>query len=231
MTRIAIADDHALLRESLRALLDGRRGFEVVGEAGTAAETLELVRATPIDVLTLDLSMPGCSGVELIQQVARLRPELPILVLSMHAEQQYAVRALAAGASGYLHKACRGDELALALQRLAAGHRYVGATVAELLALEFQPHADRPAHRALSGREFEVMQALVDGESVSAIAARLKLSVKTVSTHKTNVLRKLSCSSLAELVRYAIAHDFVPDPSAAAPVAATTARAESEPLR
>jgi DNA-binding NarL/FixJ family response regulator len=213
MTRVVIADDHAMFREGLRQLLTRSGEFDVVGEAGSAAETMHCVRTLDFDVLTLDLSMPGRSGVDLVRQIKAARPALPILVLSMHAEDQYAVRALAAGASAYLTKGSRGEVLQQALRKLAAGGRYIVDSVADLLAQEVQPHADRPAHRALSDREFQILHALVNGESVSAIAGRLHLSVKTVSTHKTNVLHKLGCGNLADLVRYAIAHGIAADAS------------------
>jgi DNA-binding NarL/FixJ family response regulator len=204
--RIVIADDHAIFRDGMRQLLTRSGEFQVVGEAGDAAETMQAVRSLDFDVLMLDLSMPGRSGVDLIRQVKATRPELPVLVLTMHAEDQYAVRALAAGASAYLTKGVRAEVLMQALRRLAAGGRYIGDTVAELLAQQIQPHGERPAHGSLSDREFQILHALVEGESVSAIAERLHLSVKTVSTHKTNVLRKLNCATLPDLVRYAIAN-------------------------
>lgn len=204
MTRLVIADDHQLFREGLRQLLTRSGEFEVVGEAGSAAETMQCVRSQVFDVLILDLAMPGRSGVDLVRQVKTERPSLPVLVLSMHAEDQYAVRALAAGASAYLTKGSRAEVLQQALRRLSSGGRFIGDSVAELLAQEVQPQTDKPAYRGLSDREFQVMHALVNGESVSAIAHRLHLSVKTVSTHKTHLLGKLGCANLAELVRYAI---------------------------
>ena len=204
MTRLVIADDHPMFREGLRQLLSRSGEFEVVGEAGSAAETMQCVRTQVFDVLILDLAMPGRSGVDLVRQVKNERPSLPVLVLSMHAEDQYAVRALAAGASAYITKGSRAEVLQQALRRLAAGGRFIGDSVAELLAQELQPNPGKPAHRDLSDREFQVMHALVNGESVSTIAHRLHLSVKTVSTHKTHLLGKLGCASLAELVRYAI---------------------------
>lgn len=204
MIRVVIADDHELFREGLRQLLTRSGEFDVVGEAGTAADTMHCVRNLAFDVLILDLSMPGRSGVDLVRQVKAARPDMPILVLSMHAEDQYAVRALAAGASAYLTKGSRADVLRQALRRLAVGGRFIGDTVAELLALQLQPHVDKPAVQALSDREFQIMQALVAGETVSAIAHRLHLSVKTISTHKSHVLRKLACKNLADLVRWAI---------------------------
>ena len=211
MHSVVIADDHALFRSGLRQLLERDGQFTVVGEAGTAAQTLDLVRARDFDALLLDLSMPGRSGVDLVRQVRTVRPSLPVLVLSMHAEEQYALRALAAGASAYLTKDARGEELVQALERIVAGGRYIGATVAELMAQDLQPHAPRPPHRDLSDREFEILHALVGGESVTAVAQRLHLSVKTVSTHKTHILQKLGCASFSDLVRYAVDHGISGD--------------------
>lgn len=211
MIRIVIADDHELFREGLRQLLTRGGEFEVVGEAGSAPETMQCVRKLAFDVLILDLAMPGRSGVDLVRQVKSERPDLPILVLSMHAEDQYALRALAAGASAYLTKGSRADVVHQALRRLAGGGRYIGEHVAALMATESQPPPEEPGLRALSDREFQVMQALVSGESVSEIARRLHLSVKTISTHKSNVLRKLGCTSLAALVQYAIEHGLTSD--------------------
>lgn len=208
MRRIVIADDHALFREGMRQLLAHSGEFEVVGEAADAVETMQAVRALEFDVLVMDMSMPGRSGLDLVRQVRAQRPELPILVLSMHGEDMYAVRALAAGASAYLTKGSRPEVLLQALRRLAAGGRYISEGVAELLAREIQPHAGRSGHETLSDREFQIMLALVDGESVSEIAERLHLSVKTVSTHKANVLRKLHCATLPDLVRYAMSHNL-----------------------
>lgn len=206
MKRLVIADDHPLFREGLRELLTRTRKFEVVGEAGDAAQTMHCVRTLDFDVLILDLSMPGRSGLDLVRQIKAQRPALPILVLSMHAENQYAVRALTAGASAYLTKGSSAEVLEQALNRVAAGGRFIGDSVAELLAQEVRPNPDKPAYRELSNREFQVMLALVHGETVSAIASRLHLSVKTISSHKTNVLQKLGCANLPDLVRYAVAH-------------------------
>lgn len=211
MIRVVIADDHKLFREGLRQLLARGGEFEVVGEAGDAPETMQCVRKLAFDILILDLAMPGRSGVDLVRQVKSERPNLPVLVLSMHAEDQYAVRALAAGASAYLTKGSRADEVQQALRRLAGGGRFIAGRVAALMAQELQQTPEEPGTRALSDREFQVMQALVSGESVSEIARRLHLSVKTISTHKSNVLRKLGCSSLAALVAYAIERGLTGD--------------------
>lgn len=211
MTRVVIADDHAIVREGLKRILDGQEGIEIAGEATNGHETLDRVREGGFDLLLLDLSMPGKSGIELIKQVKVESPKLRVLVLTMHEEDQYAVRAIRAGASGYLTKESAPAQLVSAIRRLAEGRLYISPNVAEQLALDVQPHGDEAPHRHLSDREFEVFLLLVSGTSVSDIAAQLHLSVKTVSTHKTRILQKMSAASVADLVRYAIQHRIAAD--------------------
>ncbi len=206
MIRIALADDHAIVREGLKHILVRVPDFEVVGEAADGHEVLRLVREVPLDLLVLDLSMPGRSGMELIKLVHAEKPRIRILVLSMHHEVQYAVRAIKLGASGYLTKESAPGELEQALRKIAAGGAYVSAEVAQALALGAMPDAERPPHQTLSTREFEVFQRLVAGASVTDIAQHLHLSVKTVSTHKSNLMAKLGVGNASELVRYAIRH-------------------------
>lgn len=206
MTRVLIADDHAIVREGLKRILEDEESIVITGEATNGHEVLECVRRGGFDILLLDLSMPGKSGIELIRQVKDESPKLRVLVLTMHEEDQYAVRAIRAGASGYLTKESAPGQLVSAIRRLADGRLYISPNVAEQLALDVQPHGDDAPHRHLSDREFEVFQLLVSGRSVSEIAAQLHLSVKTVSTHKTRILQKMSAASVADLVRYAIRH-------------------------
>lgn len=215
MTRVLVADDHAIVREGLKRILDGQEGIEIVGEATNGHEVLERVRAGGFDILMLDLSMPGKSGIELIKQVKDESPKLRVLVLTMHEEDQYAVRAIRAGASGYLTKESAPSQLVSAIRRLAEGRLYISPNVAEQLALDVQPRHDEAPHKHLSDREYEVFQLLVQGRSVSDIAALLHLSVKTVSTHKTRTLQKMSAASVADLVRYAIRHRLAADPPSA----------------
>ena len=212
MTRVLVADDHAIVREGIKRILEGQEGVEIAGEATNGHEVLERVRAGGFDILLLDLSMPGKSGIELIKQVKDESPKLRVLVLTMHEEDQYAVRAIRAGASGYLTKESAPGQLVSAIRRLADGRLYISSSVAEQLALDIQPHGDEAPHRHLSDREFEVFQLLVNGRSISDIAAHLHLSVKTVSTHKTRILQKMSAASVADLVRYAIRHRISTDP-------------------
>ena len=207
--RVFIADDHAIVREGLRRILAADASIEVVGEGKDGREVLDAVRAGGIDVLLLDLQMPGRSGVDLIKQLKSERPALRVLVLSMHDEQQYAERAIRAGAAGYLTKDTAAKQLVTAIDRVAAGGMYITAAAAEALALRLQAPDQELPHKRLTDREFEVLRLLAAGESVSGIAERLHLSVKTISTHKTHVLEKMRLGSLAELVRYAIEHDLL----------------------
>ena len=210
--RVFIADDHAIVREGLRRILAADPAFEVAGEGKDGHEVLAAVRAGGFDVLLLDLSMPGRSGIELVKQVKSESPALKVLVLSMHAEDQYAVRAIRAGASGYLTKDSATTQLVAAIRKAAGGGLYITPAVAEQLALRLQAPDEELPHKRLSDREHQVFLRLVAGDSVTAIAERLHLSVKTVSTHKTHLLEKMGMGSVAELVRYAIAHGLVDGP-------------------
>lgn len=209
MIRIAIADDHMLVRQGLRQVFGDAACFRIVGEATDAIGVMNLVRATPIDVLILDMSMPGRSGIELIKQVKSEFPKLPVLVLSMHHEAQYAVRAIKAGAAGYLTKGSAADELIGAVRKIAAGGPYITPTVAERLALELGEAANVAPHRLLSDREYQIFQKMVAGASISVIADELCISAKTVSTYKARILQKMQMDSAAALVRYAIEQGLV----------------------
>lgn len=206
MIRIVIADDHAIVREGLKRIVSAADDLTVVKEAGDGHRVMELVRSCPMDVLVLDLSMPGRSGMALIKQACAESPSLRILVLSMHEELQYAVRAIKSGARGYLTKESAPAQLVQAIRKVASGGAFISAEVAEQLALGALPGAQSAPHESLSDREFDVFRRLVDGESVTAIAQALSLSVKTVSTHKANLMQKLGIANAAELVRYAIRH-------------------------
>ncbi|HYC35555.1 MAG TPA: response regulator transcription factor [Usitatibacter sp.] len=209
MIRVVVADDHTIVREGLKQLLAAAGDVEVVGEASDGHEVMERVRRLDFDVLLLDMSMPGKSGIELIRQVHAEKPRLRVLVLSMHEEHQYAVRAIRAGASGYLTKESASRQLLEAIRKVAAGGAFISAEVAQQLALGAMPGASGPLHALLSDREFQIFQLIAGGKSVSDIAARLNLSVKTVSTHKSNILQKMGMTTQAELIRYALTHRLV----------------------
>jgi DNA-binding NarL/FixJ family response regulator len=206
MIRIVIADDHAIVREGLKRIVASGEDMEVLAEAADGTEVMQRVRELQFDVLVLDLSMPGRSGMELIKLARSEKPALRILVLSMHQELQYAVRAIRSGASGYLTKESAPAELLQALRKIAAGGAYVTSEVAEQLALGAMPGGTAATHESLSPREFEVLRLLAGGMSVTEAAGQLTLSVKTVSSHKANLMQKLALHNQSELVRYAIRH-------------------------
>ncbi|HYW58324.1 MAG TPA: response regulator transcription factor [Polaromonas sp.] len=209
MIRIVIADDHAIVREGLKRIVSSVEDMQVTGEAADGTEVMQRVRELSFDVLMLDLSMPGRSGMELIKLVHAEKPRLRILVLSMHQELQYAVRAIKSGASGYLTKESAPSLLEQAIRKLAGGGAFISAEVAEQLALGAMPGGEGLPHESLSNREFEVLSLLVSGVSVTDIALRLKLSVKTVSSHKANLMQKMGLQNQSELIRYAIKHELI----------------------
>jgi DNA-binding NarL/FixJ family response regulator len=211
MTRVLIADDHALVRDGLRHILQSTSGFEVTGEANDSVSTVALIRERAADVLVLDLSMPGRNGVELIRQIKEEKPTLRILVLTMHAEQQYAVRAFKAGASGYLTKESASAELVAAVTNVAAGGVYVSLAMAERLAQSLNEPTDLLPHQRLSDREFDVLKRIAAGQTITEIATELCVSSKTVSTYKTRILEKMQMPHEAALVRYAMRHKLVSD--------------------
>jgi two-component system, NarL family, invasion response regulator UvrY len=209
MIRALIADDHAVVRQGLRQILQETSDMQVTGEAATGPEALERARGDSYDVVVLDITLPGRSGFEVLKELRVERPELPVLVLSMHAEEQFAVRLLKAGAAGYLNKETAPEELVKAIRKVVAGGRYVSPTLAEKLAFEIDAGSDKLAHETLSDREFQVMRMLASGKTVKEIAAELSLSVKTISTYRARILAKMNLHTNAELIHYAITNQLV----------------------
>ena len=203
---ILIVDDHAIVREGLKRILDSTGAGWKVAEADTGFQALELLRQQPFDVATVDLSMPGMSGLEFLRRARPEFPHLHVLVLSMHAEEQYAMRAFKAGARGYVTKDCATRELADAVRKVAAGGTYVSASLAERMVLQLNGEQDTARHHQLSNRELDVLRRLVAGQRPTEIALALHLSVKTVSTHKSRILERLQLPNLAALIRYGMAH-------------------------
>ncbi|MEO8145799.1 MAG: response regulator transcription factor [Betaproteobacteria bacterium] len=203
--RILLADDHELVRDGLKRILAATTDLQVAGEAASGDQALALARANDYDVAMLDLSMPGLAGLDLIKRLKSEKPALKLLVLSMHGEQQYAARALKAGASGYLTKDSAAEQLVVALRKIAAG----GVHISEAAAASLVASGNR-LQGALSDREFEVLRMLASGLGPTDIGERLHLSVKTVSTHKARILEKLDLRSTADLVRYAMEHKLLP---------------------
>lgn len=211
MIKVLIADDHMLVREGLRHCLQSAGNISVAGEAEDAASTLALVRSTPARVLVLDLSMPGRSGIDLVHQIHAEVSSLRILVLTMHAEQQYAVRAFRAGASGYVTKESAGAELINAVNKVAGGGVYVSLSMAERFAQSLDAPVEQLPHQRLSDREHDVFRRIVQGQTITEIAHSLCVSSKTVSTYKTRVLEKMNAPHEAALVRYAVRHKLFGD--------------------
>ena len=205
---VLVADDHAIIRDGLRKILADTDDLVVGGEAANGIAVMERVRARDWSLLVLDISMPGRNGLDLIKLVKAERPKLPILIFSMHHEEQYAVRAIRAGAAGYLSKEGDTDLLLPAMRKVASGGIFISPKVAELLASDIAPQAqgDKPLHTLLTDREFDVFSRIVRGFGLTAIADELSLSVKTVSTHKTHILAKMNMATQVDMVRYAIEH-------------------------
>jgi DNA-binding NarL/FixJ family response regulator len=207
MIRVLMADDHQIVREGLKRIIAECPDMQVVAEAVDGNEAIVMARQQEdADVMLLDVSMPGPGFLETMKRIRNDRPDLRVLVLSVHPEDHYAVRALRSGASGYLTKDHSPDELAAAIRRVHTGRKYVTAALAERLAVDLDPAPERPPHELLSNREFEVLLAIVSGKSIKEVAATKNLSPKTVSTYRTRILKKLDVTSNADLVRYAIEH-------------------------
>lgn len=204
--QVLVADDHAIIRNGLRKILADTDDLEVAAEASQGHEVLEQIRQHDFDLLVLDLSMPGRHGLELIKLIRAERPRLPILIFSMHPEEQFAVRAIRAGANGYLPKDDDSDWLLPAMRKVATGGMFISTKVAELLATEAAPSSEQLPHTSLSNREFEVLVRIVRGQSMTEIAHELALSIKTVSTHKSHILSKMGMTNPVDLIRYAIQH-------------------------
>jgi two-component system, NarL family, invasion response regulator UvrY len=209
MIRVLIADDHAILRRGLIEILTREFKDAFCGEAENAEQVLAQVQGHDWDLVILDVTMPGRSGVDVLADLKRERPKLPVLVLSMHPEDQYGKRVLKAGASGYMNKDSAPEELSKAVRKVLAGGRYVSPTLAEVLALDLTRGADQPLHDRLSARELEVLRLMGSGKAISQIGELLHLSVTTVSTYRARILEKLSLTTTAELMNYALRNKLV----------------------
>jgi len=208
--RVLVADDHAVVRHGLKQILSEEPDILEVGEAGSVAEALRLGREAEWDVVILDITMPDGSGLDILRELKHQKPQLPVLVLSVHSEDQYALRVLRSGAAGYLTKECAPQELVQAVRRVVSGGKYVGLDLAERLAEVLAGDRDAQAHEQLSDREFQVLCLIGSGKSAGEIAQELSLSPKTVSTYRRRVLDKMHMSSNAELTRYVLEHQLIP---------------------
>ena len=209
MIRILVADDHAVVRRGVLQILEEAYDMVVTGEASTGREVLQLVQENDYDVILLDIAMPESSGLETLKQLRTFKPELQVLILSMYPEKQYAVRALKAGATGYLTKESAPDELIAAIRKVSLGEKYISLSMAEELATQLGDRTEKAPHEALSDREYQVMRLLAIGKTVTEVAAELSLSVKTVSTYRIRVLEKLGLENTAGIIRYALQRGVV----------------------
>ncbi len=209
MIKILIADDHVLFREGLKQILGKHRELRVIDEAGSGNEAMQKILHSSCDVVILDISMPGRSGLDILAEIRKVKPDLPVLIVSMHPEDQYAVRVLRAGASGYLTKESAAAELISAIHKVAAGGRYISPSVAERLADAIENDRDEAPHHTLSNREFQVMRMLAAGKTLKEIAEDLILSEKTITTYRARILEKMDLRNNVELSHYAIKHDLL----------------------
>jgi two-component system invasion response regulator UvrY len=209
MIRVILADDHSVVRRGLRQIMEDESDFSVVDEAATGHQALDAALQKGWDVLVLDISMPDMTGLEVLEQLRRRKPKLPVLVLTMHEEDQYAVAALRAGAAGYLTKDSAPEKLIAAVRAIAAGHRYISPELAETLAASTAGDERRPPHEKLSPREFRVMCLMARGKTTDEIAKALLVSPKTVATFRSRMMDKMELRTIAELTRYALEHKLI----------------------
>ena len=209
MINVVIADDHTMVRHGLKQILDAEPEIAVVGEAQSGDGVLDLVRRENVDVIVLDITMPGKNGLETLKELRRIKPDISVIVLSMHPKDQYAVRVLKAGAAGYISKESAPDELVSAIRKASLGEKYIGADVAELLANYIERGVSDEPHKMLSDREYEVLRHIASGKGITQISEMMDLSVKTISTYRSRIVSKTGLASNAEMTRYAIEHSLI----------------------
>jgi two-component system invasion response regulator UvrY len=209
MIKILIADDHAVVREGVKHILSEMPDMVIAGEAGKGQEVLEKVGKNEYDLILLDIAMPGRDGLEILKDLKLQKPKLPVLILSMFPEEQYALRALKSGASGYLTKDSIPDELIKAIQKIVRGGKYISSSFSEKMLFSFDSDAEKPLHETLSDREYQVMRMIASGKTLKEIADELALSVKTVSTYRSRILDKTGMKNNVELTHYAVKHRLV----------------------
>ena len=209
MIKILIADDHTMFREGLKHILAEYPDVVVTDEANNGQEVLDKIWKNDYDMVLLDITMPGMTGLEALKQLKNDRPKLPVLILSMHPEEQYAIRVLRAGASGYLTKESAPDELITAIRKISQGRKYITPSLAERLASEFETDSEKPLHDILSDREYQVLRMIAEGKTGKHIAKELSLSIKTVSTYRTRIMEKMNMKTNAEVMHYVIKHKLL----------------------
>jgi two-component system invasion response regulator UvrY len=209
MIKILIADDHTIFREGIKHILAEYPDLVVADEANNGQEVLDKIWKNNYDMVLLDITMPGMTGLEVLKQLKNDKPKLPVLILSMHPEEQYAIRVLRAGASGYLTKESAPDELITAIRKISQGRKYITSSLAERLATEVEADTEKPLHDILSDREYQVLRMIAAGKTVKHIAKELSLSIKTVSTYRTRIMEKMKMKTNAEVMHYVIKHQLL----------------------
>ena len=209
MLRILIVDDHAIVRHGLKKILTEDNAKYIFGEAGNSAEALDIVRKQKWDIVVMDVTMPGRSGLEVLKELKKMQKHLPVLILSVHPEDQYAIRALRGGASGYITKASAPEELVKAIHKILKGEKYISADLARKIPFYLDPENEKPPHERLSDREYQVLCMIASGKTSKEIGEELSLSVKSISTYRSRILEKFGLKSNAELIHYAIQNKLV----------------------
>jgi DNA-binding NarL/FixJ family response regulator len=207
--KVLVADDHAMFRSGLKLVLEETRDIVVAAEAGTGIEVLKKIAEADFDIVLLDISMPERSGFDILKDLKSQKPDLPVLVLTMHPEDKYALRVLKAGASGYLTKKNAPDELVLAIRKILAGGKYLSHALAEKIAFKINDDTDKPPHETLSDREYQVMHMIASGKNLTEIAETLSLSINTISTYRSRILEKMNVKNNAEIIHYAIENQLL----------------------
>ena len=208
MIRVIIVDDHPVVRRGLKQIIAAEQDMQVVGDAESAREAISVIRHTPCDAVVLDITLPDASGLDVLSRLKSERPTLPVLIMSIHDEEQYALRVLKSGASGYLMKNSIPEELIQAIRKIASGGKYISPSLAERLASELAS-PETPLHEKLSAREFQIMRLIASGKSLKEIGEALCISGKTVSSHRARILEKMKMSTNADLIRYALEHHLI----------------------
>ena len=209
MIKILMVDDHAIVREGLQRIIDDTSGINIVAEASNGEEAIKMIKKLDLDLVLLDISMPGENGIQTLKEIKKLKKDLPVLMLSMHAEEQYAMRSIKAGASGYLTKDSASDKLVTAIKKINKGRKYISPEVAELLVTDIYHEEDKKLHTILSDREFEILKLIIKGDTAKKIAKDLTISDKTVSTYRGRILKKLQMKSTADLIKYGIKQNLL----------------------
>ena len=204
MINILLVDDHVIVREGLRRIIDDTSGMKIKAESSTGEDALELIRKKNYDIILLDISMPGKNGLQTLKEIKKYNSKQSVLMLSMHAEEQYAMRAIRAGASGYLTKDSASEQLVKAIRKIHLGGKYINETVAELLVTDIYHDEEKLPHEYLSDREFEILKLIIKGISPKQIASRLSISDKTVSTYRSRILKKMNMKSTSDIIHYSI---------------------------